>query len=233
MTRSKLLAAVSMGAALAAGAASSGNATVLTFDIDPIANNDAIPDAYGDRVTNSSAASGAFTFGYLEGVGFTPNVTVEYTTDTTVPVQWWDTGYGDLVNIAWSNQHIGATIILTPDAGFEVVLNSFDLGGWMGDQHDNLTELFVRVDGSPVIDYLDNPITVLGGSAHSSFTPGIASSDPVSISWASPWFVGIDNIDFHQRASGDSPQTPQVPEPATLALFGVGLAGLGWVRRRR
>ena len=32
---------------------------------------------------------------------------------------------------------------------------------------------------------------------------------------------------------GDTPDTPSVPEPAGLTLFGAGLLGLGWLRRRR
>jgi hypothetical protein len=29
------------------------------------------------------------------------------------------------------------------------------------------------------------------------------------------------------------PPVPSVPEPATLAIFSLGLAGMSWVRRRR
>jgi len=44
--------------------------------------------------------------------------------------------------------------------------------------------------------------------------------------------IGIDNL----MIDPDRPVTPanfNVPEPATLALFGLGLAGLPFVRRRK
>jgi hypothetical protein len=45
------------------------------------------------------------------------------------------------------------------------------------------------------------------------------------IDW--PATIGIDNL-----VVGFAPPTP-APEPATLGLFAFGVAGLGFIRRRR
>lgn len=44
-------------------------------------------------------------------------------------------------------------------------------------------------------------------------------------------FKGQDTAD--ETALIDNVNVSQVPEPATLTLFGAGLAGLGWIRRRK
>ena len=41
--------------------------------------------------------------------------------------------------------------------------------------------------------------------------------------------IGFDNITF----GSTDPRPPQIPEPATLALLGIALAGLGFASRRR
>jgi len=49
---------------------------------------------------------------------------------------------------------------------------------------------------------------------------------------AANWVSGGDNLDVILRV-GNQDLIIQVPEPATLALFGAGLLGLGFVSRRR
>jgi hypothetical protein len=59
-----------------------------------------------------------------------------------------------------------------------------------------------------------------------SFSASLKAGDNYTLA-----FTGQDNVD--QTALIDNVNVSQVPEPATLLLFGTGLAGLGWMRRRK
>jgi hypothetical protein len=74
--------------------------------------------------------------------------------------------------------------------------------------------------------------SILAGNDLSTL-PGVQSSfGPGDASWAFQWNVAIaDNGSF--QISKDKNIRVPVPEPATLGLLGVGLAGLGFAARRR
>lgn len=208
--------------ALSGFLAGRSQATILTFDISGggFGNYSIIPQNYGDNVSTLSQTDGSYTYQYGQGNGYTPNIAVSY--DLSNPPFWWDNGYGSLVNVAWAyNSSSPTTITLTPDPGYDVIINSFDLSGWGG---GTIGAQILQIEyGSNILNY--TPITIQGGQT--TLTPYIHTSDPLTIRWQDAYWIALDNVNFDQALS-----SAPVPEPATMLLFCSGLVGLAGFSRK-
>ena len=192
------------------------SATVLTFsDLvnsrgGTVFNYTPIPDSYGDNVVATTDSVGS----YLEGAGFTPNITTSYqaihatTGDLTDYAAFWDTNYGDLVNVVIArhdNNYVEIT--LTPENGYTVILDSFDMAGWS--KRDKLLES-LQVLGTNKSVLWDSGVNTIHGknATHDTFTPNISSTGAVTIRWGTSFNIGIDNISFHQKLTNSAPPAP-------------------------
>jgi len=249
------------GLAMMAGNVSPAGATILTFDIVDTANyagSENFPEGfqidqtYGDRVASSPTVSGTVTFSYGVGSeGYTPNVTVGYGPFSifTGGPSLWRYNYGDLNRSLYQGstaQPIGNNynyleITLVADPGYLVTLNGFDLGGWFEGNYtiDSVSVYDDYFNGFFPADnrvFHDPSALILGaGPAHSSYEFNTPISgrvvtiliDANNLGDTSE-NIGIDNIRFGQAIDPNP-----IPEPASLALLGLGTLGLAALRRRR
>ena len=206
-------------AALAVGFATQVQATILVFQTNlAIVNAINVPPEYGSNVQSSSAVlSDGNTWLSQQGNGFTPQVSVAYdiltatggggTSDST-HVQSY-TNSGDLGVAAYTPFPFTddtTEIDLTPQTGYEVVLNSFDLVSYANGTYTNQP---VRV-----YDANYNLLTDFGGpqtltSTHSHFAPNLTSTGMLRLQYGDNLDVGINNVSFDQFS---------VPEPSGLVI---------------
>jgi hypothetical protein len=200
---------------LALAVASKAGATVLTFTCLGVP----IQPEYGDRVT--SIYDPVLPCTYDEGSGFTPNVVADYPVDSATPlmIQY---GYGDL-SLALGHTVAGTTaeVVLTPDPGYALILESFDVGA-LGQARTGSARV-LGGDGSVLFDSGDVSIPGPGGGFSVFPNAAIVASGPLRILLSDFGLFGLDNVSFAQRA---------VPEPGSALLLGLGATALA-VRRRR
>lgn len=195
----------------------SAQATVLTFD--GVTNlGFEFGTAYGDRVTSAGPGLGA-------AGGATPNIVLDFVpTGSGSPFTVYGGGYSGLVSaLGHTSFNVPGYVEFTPDAGWDVVLTSFDLGAWSSSSYPNSRIQVVDTGGTVHFDsgvFTFPAITVL------SYLPTpIRSSLPLRLVVEDFGDLGLDNVQFSQ--------IPTIPEPGTWAMWLAGAAVLGALARRR
>jgi len=184
-------------------------ADVLTFDpteacSSTCANWDFIDQSYGDGV-------GVDVVWGDQSIGDAPGA------------QYWD-DWGGLTNAVFvgvdDDESVGQIDIIAL-SGYIVTLSGFDLAAYASDRTSSWW--IEDLDGN-VLDSSGGTIDILF-AAPTSVVGSYSSSTGIRIGWGpSAYNVGLDNLSFYATA---------VPEPGTLALFGLGLVVVGLRRRKR
>ena len=213
---------------LAAGVVSSSNASILTFDGIGATSAIPIPDDYGDRINSTIDPITSYEYGI--GNGFTPNITVSYFPDPIASsgnsFSLWPSGYGDLTNaLGHSSFNVPGEVVLTPDLGNHVILNSFDIAGWSSSTYIDQQIRVLNESGIVLFDSGLIDVNTAFPSSHLTFTfAPIVSAEALHIEISDVGNLGLDNVNFDQAV---------VPIPAAAWLFGSGLIGLIGIARRR
>jgi len=205
------------------GIAGISSATVLIFEntaASSLVNGDFISSTpYGHRVDAATVG----TYAYGTSHGFTPNVTAAWSGTNGFP-SGWGAGYSSLVNVVWgSGSSAGVNEIhltLEADAGFFIEFRGLDVGRWTTGTYPGSYVTLTDADNNTV-DLLTN--TELGSTLSLDYNANPYLSTKFTLTFGQAWWTALDNVAFSQTT---------VPEPATLAALGAGLAFLGRRRRR-
>ncbi len=221
MKKLALLLAASSALALAGPA----SANILTFD--------------GD-ICNGGTSCSAFE-SIDQSYGDTAEVDVQLRYDSTGSadalnsLQYWPNAYNELINVAFgvNNPNTnGASIFFAPISGYQVTLDSFNIGAWLN--REGAPSEYTIFDGLGATLFSSGSISVgQPGNLSNFYIVGLTSANGIGLKWGPESYnVGVDNVSF--SASRIVPIDPGgVPEPATWAMMLAGFGLIGAAMRRR
>ena len=190
----------------------SAKASVLTFDVEGLGNNTALPQNYGDYVTSTSM----WTYTYGEaGEGFTPNVSVEYIGGAggsyAEDLTFWATDFGDLVNVVENEDDAERWTIIrfTADEGCQVVLHSMDMGNYLS-SGILIDSIAITNESGTVLFQTNNFVLGANYTGHASINFGAVTGQVLTLALDLQTAdrdndcVALDNIVFSQVGSASS-----------------------------
>lgn len=219
----------------------SASATILTFESAPDTYlgklYNAPLTAYGDRVTATSQNLGLVPFTgkeetvyYAEGNGWTPKIVADFPQGGFGPEFYRDNFGGGVTGVAyvyWNQLPLTQLVTLTPDNGFKVLVNSFDLKSYVGRWHIGEWSLHAVNQAGPLLTSgtFDAPSGVTDSvvTGMEPYWGPVVLKIVVQQSGSGGSMLGLDNLNFDQVS------TPE-PSAFTLACL-VGV--LTMLRRRR
>ena len=168
-------------------------ADILTFP-----NNICSANADG-----SGALTACANYGYInEAYGDTATLNVTYA-DNMYPgnsLRWWSDGYNNLTSAAWGgsgdcNGCSNDSIYLVPATGYQVTLNSFDIGAYYHTIRPTHVVIYEVGTNNVLVNY--GMVTIGAGDVATTFVPDVTSSLGIIINfYDSGYNDGINNIDF-------------------------------------
>lgn len=148
-------------------------------------------------------------------------------------LKYWQSGYGDLGGVVWGGGNATgykAEIRIEAMPGFLVSLLDFDAGCYNNSASCQRLNFEVKDLGGTLLASSSGTIdtTPSGAGSHAHVTLDIGFHTGLVLAWGPDSYnLGLDNIRFETQGT-----SIPVAEPASLALLGFGLIGLGMARRR-
>jgi hypothetical protein len=235
----KSLAVLFVGAVGAVAGGSSAEATILQFEMTPFPGDTIVAyegpyASYGDNVTATSMPGPGVTYHYGMGNGFTPNITVDYTSspgpNSDHSAFGAQAGWSDPVDYLRYQDGTTYWWTFTPTGGHGVDINSFAIDIYAGGgqinwnlRQDTTTGTIIDTGVETALTQAgpDRIVNILNGAYYGTTVLEITISGTGNFG-----NIGIDDLNFDQLVI-------PAPEPTTGLLLAIGGLGLMTARKRQ